>query len=176
MDKCSNLKCPPISFPPHCWWWHCGPSCKVARLSLDTAVLDLQVFSCSIPQGTFMECRPHGSISHRFHRDCASILKDLKFCPHCGEDASGAKEITVLKAAPSPSVPRSKPGPSLPAVPTVATLPSVPTMPAVPQILRAKKTSKPQRSRDESPSRYHRTDAAYLTSSPHIEISTLTIK
>ncbi|XP_038559386.1 histone-lysine N-methyltransferase EHMT1-like [Micropterus salmoides] len=102
--------------------------------------------------GTFMECRPHGSISHRFHRDCASILKDLKFCPHCGEDASGAKEITMLKAAPSPSVPRSKPGPSLPAVPTVATLPSVPTTPAVPQILRAKKTSKPQRSRDESPS------------------------
>ncbi|XP_044051096.1 histone-lysine N-methyltransferase EHMT1a isoform X2 [Siniperca chuatsi] len=103
--------------------------------------------------GTFMECRPHGSISHRFHRDCASILKDLKFCPHCGEDASGAKEVTVLKTVPSPSVPRSNPGPSLPAVPTVATLPSVPTTPAVPQILRAKKTSEPQRSRDESPSR-----------------------
>ncbi|XP_073322968.1 histone-lysine N-methyltransferase EHMT1a [Pagrus major] len=104
--------------------------------------------------GTFMECRPYGSISHRFHRDCASILKDLKFCPHCGEDASGAKEVTVLKADQSPSVPRSNPGPSLPAVPTVATLPSVPTTPAVPQVLRAKKTSEPQRSReDESPSR-----------------------
>ncbi|XP_029294652.1 histone-lysine N-methyltransferase EHMT1a [Cottoperca gobio] len=100
-------------------------------------------------KGTFMECRPYGSISHRFHRDCASILKDLRFCPHCGEDASGAKEVTVVKADPSPSLPRSKPGPSLPAV---ATLPSVPTMPAVPQILRAKKTSEPQRSRDESPS------------------------
>uniref|UniRef100_A0A671YU30 Euchromatic histone-lysine N-methyltransferase 1a n=1 Tax=Sparus aurata TaxID=8175 RepID=A0A671YU30_SPAAU len=48
--------------------------------------------------GTFMECRPYGSISHRFHRDCASILKDLKFCPHCGEDASGAKEVTVPMA------------------------------------------------------------------------------
>ncbi|XP_070759756.1 histone-lysine N-methyltransferase EHMT1a [Enoplosus armatus] len=103
--------------------------------------------------GTFMECRPHGSISHRFHRDCASILRDLKFCPHCGEDASGAKEVTVLKAVPSPSVPRSNPGLSLPAVPTVAALPSVPTTPAVPRILRAKKTSEPQRSRDESPSR-----------------------
>ncbi|TKS78009.1 Histone-lysine N-methyltransferase EHMT1 [Collichthys lucidus] len=103
--------------------------------------------------GTFMECRPYGSISHRFHRDCASILKDLKFCPHCGEDASGAKEVTVLKADPSPSVPKSGPGPSLPAVPTVATLPSVPTTPAVPQILRAKKTSEPQRGREESPSR-----------------------
>lgn len=100
-----------------------------------------------------MECRPYGSISHRFHRDCASILKDVKFCPHCGEDASRAKEVTVPKADPSPSVPRSNPGPSLPAVPTVATLPSVPTTPAVPQILRAKKTSEPQRDRDESPSR-----------------------
>uniref|UniRef100_A0A8C4HQW1 Euchromatic histone-lysine N-methyltransferase 1a n=1 Tax=Dicentrarchus labrax TaxID=13489 RepID=A0A8C4HQW1_DICLA len=77
--------------------------------------------------GTFMECRPYGSISHRFHRDCASILKDLKFCPHCGEDASRAKEVTVSNADPSPSVPRSNPGPSLP---TVATLPSVPTTPA----------------------------------------------
>ncbi|XP_077943450.1 histone-lysine N-methyltransferase EHMT1a [Gasterosteus aculeatus] len=97
--------------------------------------------------GTFMECRPYGSISHRFHRDCASILRELRFCPHCGEDASGAKEVTVSRADPSPSVPRSNPGPTLSAV---ATLPSVPTMPAVPQILRAKKTSEPQRGRDES--------------------------
>nr|XP_046241618.1 histone-lysine N-methyltransferase EHMT1a isoform X2 [Scatophagus argus] len=103
--------------------------------------------------GTFMECRPYGSISHRFHRDCVSILKNLKFCPHCGEDASGAKEVTVSPADPSPFVPRSSPGPSLPAVPTVAALPSVPATPAVPQVLRAKKTSEPQRSRDESPSR-----------------------
>ncbi|XP_075934234.1 histone-lysine N-methyltransferase EHMT1a isoform X1 [Anarhichas minor] len=98
--------------------------------------------------GSFMECRPYGSISHRFHRDCASILRDLRFCPHCGEDASGAKEVTVSRADPCPSVPRSNPGPALP----VATLPSVPTVPAVPQILRAKKTSEPQRSRNESPS------------------------
>ncbi|XP_058492535.1 histone-lysine N-methyltransferase EHMT1a isoform X2 [Solea solea] len=103
--------------------------------------------------GTFMECRPYGSISHRFHRDCASILKDCRFCPHCGEDATGAKEVTVAMADQSPSVPRSNPRLSLPAVPTVATLPSVSTTPAVPQILRAKKTSTPQRSRDESPNR-----------------------
>ncbi|XP_026199131.1 histone-lysine N-methyltransferase EHMT1a isoform X2 [Anabas testudineus] len=103
--------------------------------------------------GTFMECRPYGSISHRFHRDCASVLKDRRFCPHCGENTSGAKELTVLKADPSPSVPRSNPGVSVLAVPTAATLPSVPNVPAVPQILRAKKTSEPQRSRDESPSR-----------------------
>lgn len=100
--------------------------------------------------GTFMECRPYGNISHRFHRDCASILKDRRFCPHCGEDASGAKEVTVSKPDPSPSVPKSSPGPSLPGV---ATLPSGPTTPAVPQILRAKKTSVPPRDRDESPTR-----------------------
>lgn len=110
-----------------------------------------------VPQGTFMECRPYDSISHRFHRDCASILKDRRFCPHCGEDASRAKEVTVPKAEPAPSVPKSNPGPSLPGMLTVATLPSVPTTPAVPQVLRAKKTSEPQRGRDESPSRYHST-------------------
>uniref|UniRef100_A0A7N6APJ3 Euchromatic histone-lysine N-methyltransferase 1a n=1 Tax=Anabas testudineus TaxID=64144 RepID=A0A7N6APJ3_ANATE len=80
--------------------------------------------------GTFMECRPYGSISHRFHRDCASVLKDRRFCPHCGENTSGAKELTVLKADPSPSVPRSNPGVSVLAVPTAATLPSVPNVPA----------------------------------------------
>uniref|UniRef100_A0A4W6G3Y0 Euchromatic histone-lysine N-methyltransferase 1a n=1 Tax=Lates calcarifer TaxID=8187 RepID=A0A4W6G3Y0_LATCA len=91
--------------------------------------------------GTFMECRPYGNISHRFHRDCASMLKDCRFCPHCGEDATRAKEVTVPKTNHSPSVPRSNPRLSLPAVPTVATLPSVPTTPAIPQILRAKKTN-----------------------------------
>lgn len=102
--------------------------------------------------GTFMECRPYGSISHRFHRDCASILKDRKFCPHCGEDACGAKEVTVPKADLSPSVPRLNPGSSLPAVSVVATPPSVPNMLRI-QGLRAKKSSEPQRGRDESPSR-----------------------
>lgn len=111
------------------------------------------VFFCFAPQGSFMECRPYGSISHRFHRDCASVIMNIKFCPHCGEDASGAKEVTVLKAEPLPSVPRSNPGPSLPTIPTFATLPSVPTTPDVPKILRAKKTCEPQKSRDESPSR-----------------------
>lgn len=107
--------------------------------------------------GTFMECRPYGSISHRFHRDCASILKDRKYCPHCGEDASGAKEVTDPRADLSPSVLRLNPGPSLPAVSTVATLPSTPV---ILQILRAKKTSEPQRDRDESPSRLkNETDA-----------------
>ncbi|KAJ0068009.1 hypothetical protein NL108_014945, partial [Boleophthalmus pectinirostris] len=100
--------------------------------------------------GTFMECRPYGNISHRFHRDCASILKDHRFCPHCGEEATGAKEVTVPKPEPSPSVPKSSPGPSLP---TVATLPSVSTTPAVPQTLRAKKSFQPPRNGAESPNR-----------------------
>ncbi|XP_072289075.1 histone-lysine N-methyltransferase EHMT1a isoform X2 [Eucyclogobius newberryi] len=100
--------------------------------------------------GTFMECRPYGNISHRFHRDCASILKDHRFCPHCGEDATGAKEVTVPKPEPLPSVPRSSPGPSLP---TVATLPFVSTTPAVPQTLRAKKSFQPPTSGAECPSR-----------------------
>ncbi|XP_068167208.1 histone-lysine N-methyltransferase EHMT1a isoform X2 [Antennarius striatus] len=100
--------------------------------------------------GTFMECRPYGTISHRFHRECASVLKNINFCPHCGEDASGAKEVTISKVDPSSSIPRSEPGPSLPTVPALATLPSEP---ATPMILRAKKTSEPQRSRDVSLSR-----------------------
>ncbi|XP_027889219.1 histone-lysine N-methyltransferase EHMT1a isoform X2 [Xiphophorus couchianus] len=101
--------------------------------------------------GSFMECRPYSSISHRFHRDCASILNERRFCPHCGEDASGATEVMFPKPDLSPSIPRSKPGPLLPAV---ATLPSVPTSPAVPQILRAKKSSQPQKSREESQMRF----------------------
>ncbi|XP_077457853.1 histone-lysine N-methyltransferase EHMT1a isoform X3 [Stigmatopora argus] len=80
--------------------------------------------------GTFMECQPYSNISHRFHRGCASILKDRRFCPHCGEDASGAKEVTVPSPLPSsPSLPTSQPKPTT-------------------QILRAKKTSEPQRSRE----------------------------
>uniref|UniRef100_A0A8C7XN99 Euchromatic histone-lysine N-methyltransferase 1a n=1 Tax=Oryzias sinensis TaxID=183150 RepID=A0A8C7XN99_9TELE len=45
--------------------------------------------------GSYMECRPYGSISHRFHRGCASVLKGHRFCPHCGEDASGAREVFI---------------------------------------------------------------------------------
>uniref|UniRef100_A0A7N8XUP8 Euchromatic histone-lysine N-methyltransferase 1a n=1 Tax=Mastacembelus armatus TaxID=205130 RepID=A0A7N8XUP8_9TELE len=69
--------------------------------------------------GTFMECRPYGSISHRFHRDCASILKDRRFCPHCGEDTSRAKEVAVPKANLSPAVSSSNPELLVPAVPTM---------------------------------------------------------
>lgn len=48
--------------------------------------------------GTFMECQPESSISHRFHKNCASQVKGTNYCPHCGEEASKAKEVTVAKA------------------------------------------------------------------------------
>jgi len=45
-----------------------------------------------------MECQPESSISHRFHKSCASQVNDTSYCPHCGEDASKAKEVTIAKA------------------------------------------------------------------------------
>ncbi|XP_027018734.2 histone-lysine N-methyltransferase EHMT1a [Tachysurus fulvidraco] len=50
--------------------------------------------------GTFMECQPDGHISHRFHQSCASTIRGQLFCPHCGEEATQAKEITICKASP----------------------------------------------------------------------------
>ncbi|KAK3514428.1 hypothetical protein QTP70_018242 [Hemibagrus guttatus] len=50
--------------------------------------------------GTFMECQPDGHISHRFHQSCASTIRGQLFCPHCGEEASQAKEVTIPKATP----------------------------------------------------------------------------
>ncbi|XP_036384200.1 histone-lysine N-methyltransferase EHMT1 isoform X2 [Megalops cyprinoides] len=55
--------------------------------------------------GTFMECQPDSNISHRFHRACASVMKGQSFCPHCGEDASKAKEVTIAKADTTSRVP-----------------------------------------------------------------------
>ncbi|KAK6470065.1 histone-lysine N-methyltransferase EHMT2 [Huso huso] len=48
--------------------------------------------------GTFLECHPDFRITHRFHSSCMSRLGGLLFCPHCGEDASEAQEITVATA------------------------------------------------------------------------------
>ncbi|XP_029467385.1 histone-lysine N-methyltransferase EHMT1 isoform X3 [Rhinatrema bivittatum] len=48
--------------------------------------------------GMFMECQPEGSISHRFHKACASQVNNLSFCPHCGENVSKSKEVTIAKA------------------------------------------------------------------------------
>uniref|UniRef100_A0A8C7L3A7 Euchromatic histone-lysine N-methyltransferase 1b n=1 Tax=Oncorhynchus kisutch TaxID=8019 RepID=A0A8C7L3A7_ONCKI len=55
--------------------------------------------------GTFMECQPDINISHRFHQACASVLKGQTFCPHCGEEASKAKEVTIAKADTTSTVP-----------------------------------------------------------------------
>ncbi|KAK3555456.1 hypothetical protein QTP86_016095 [Hemibagrus guttatus] len=63
--------------------------------------------------GTFMECQPEVNISHRFHRHCASVLKGQSFCPHCGEEVSKAKEVTIAKADTTSTVPRSQ-SPSTP--------------------------------------------------------------
>uniref|UniRef100_A0A3B1JKV4 Euchromatic histone-lysine N-methyltransferase 1b n=1 Tax=Astyanax mexicanus TaxID=7994 RepID=A0A3B1JKV4_ASTMX len=63
--------------------------------------------------GTFMECQPEVNISHRFHRSCASVLKGQSFCPHCGEEVSKAKEVTIAKADTTSTVPPSQ-GPSTP--------------------------------------------------------------
>lgn len=45
-----------------------------------------------------MECQPESSISHRFHKDCASRVNNASYCPHCGEETSKAKEVTIAKA------------------------------------------------------------------------------
>ncbi|KAG9337338.1 hypothetical protein JZ751_028906 [Albula glossodonta] len=52
-----------------------------------------------------MECQPDCNISHRFHRACASVMRGQSFCPHCGEDASKAKEVTIAKADTTSRVP-----------------------------------------------------------------------
>ncbi|KAK2834032.1 hypothetical protein Q7C36_014733 [Tachysurus vachellii] len=68
---------------------HCCPGCGYFCLS-----------------GTFLECYPDVRIAHRFHRGCVSVLGGgrsrgntgvvgLLFCPHCGEDASEAQEVTI---------------------------------------------------------------------------------
>uniref|UniRef100_A0A8C7M9T2 Euchromatic histone-lysine N-methyltransferase 2 n=1 Tax=Oncorhynchus kisutch TaxID=8019 RepID=A0A8C7M9T2_ONCKI len=54
--------------------------------------------------GTFLECCPDQRIAHRFHRGCVTVLgagrgrgmgTGMLFCPHCGEDASEAQEVTI---------------------------------------------------------------------------------
>uniref|UniRef100_A0A4W4H1Z4 Euchromatic histone-lysine N-methyltransferase 1b n=1 Tax=Electrophorus electricus TaxID=8005 RepID=A0A4W4H1Z4_ELEEL len=55
--------------------------------------------------GTFMECQPDGHISHRFHRGCASLIHGQLFCPHCGEEASQAKEVAVPRPDPGATPP-----------------------------------------------------------------------
>uniref|UniRef100_A0AAY4E8H8 Euchromatic histone-lysine N-methyltransferase 2 n=1 Tax=Denticeps clupeoides TaxID=299321 RepID=A0AAY4E8H8_9TELE len=64
--------------------------------------------------GTFLECCPDPHIAHRFHRGCVSVLGSRRgqrmgvsmlFCPHCGEDASEAQEVTIPPTASSTALP-----------------------------------------------------------------------
>ncbi|XP_040261388.1 histone-lysine N-methyltransferase EHMT2 isoform X3 [Bufo bufo] len=59
--------------------------------------------------GTFLECHPDFRINHRFHKACVSPLNGILFCPHCGEDASEAEQITIAKADTSVPVPAPPP-------------------------------------------------------------------
>uniref|UniRef100_A0A8D3DTF0 Histone-lysine N-methyltransferase EHMT2-like n=1 Tax=Scophthalmus maximus TaxID=52904 RepID=A0A8D3DTF0_SCOMX len=64
--------------------------------------------------GTFLECCPDQRIAHRFHRGCVTVLSGgrsrsngggMLFCPHCGEDASEAQEITISSFSSSTASP-----------------------------------------------------------------------
>uniref|UniRef100_F7BXJ6 [histone H3]-lysine(9) N-methyltransferase n=1 Tax=Monodelphis domestica TaxID=13616 RepID=F7BXJ6_MONDO len=58
--------------------------------------------------GTFLECHPDFRVAHRFHKACVSQLNGMVFCPHCGEDASEAQEVTIARSdgvAPPPGTP-----------------------------------------------------------------------
>uniref|UniRef100_A0A8C2JSP5 Euchromatic histone-lysine N-methyltransferase 1a n=1 Tax=Cyprinus carpio TaxID=7962 RepID=A0A8C2JSP5_CYPCA len=89
---------------------------KMKSLTTYTPLQQLRLHShsnCTICliQGTFMECQPDGNISHRFHRSCASLIRGQVYCPHCGEEASHAKEVTIPKpdcAVPTAAVPAHK--------------------------------------------------------------------
>uniref|UniRef100_A0A667X8L8 Euchromatic histone-lysine N-methyltransferase 2 n=2 Tax=Myripristis murdjan TaxID=586833 RepID=A0A667X8L8_9TELE len=86
--------------------------------------------------GTFLECCPDQRIAHRFHRGCVTVLGGgrsrangggMLFCPHCGEDASEAQEVTIPPFASAATVvtmsASSTTTPSLP--PPVLTAPSL---------------------------------------------------
>ncbi|KTG46544.1 hypothetical protein cypCar_00025128, partial [Cyprinus carpio] len=92
---------------------HCCPGCGYFCLSLFISTqIEISKILCSLhTQGTFLECCPDVHIAHRFHRGCVSVLGGgrsrggvgvgLLFCPHCGEDASEAREVTIPPAVPS---------------------------------------------------------------------------
>ncbi|XP_051927506.1 histone-lysine N-methyltransferase EHMT2 [Hippocampus zosterae] len=89
--------------------------------------------------GTFLECCPDQRIAHRFHRGCVTVLGGgrsrtnggMLFCPHCGEDATEAQEVTMpsLSAATASStmvVTMSASSTTTPSLP-----PSVPSAPSL---------------------------------------------
>uniref|UniRef100_A0A665VDM2 Euchromatic histone-lysine N-methyltransferase 2 n=1 Tax=Echeneis naucrates TaxID=173247 RepID=A0A665VDM2_ECHNA len=73
-----------------------GTSHRVSRQCMATESIN--------GEGTFLECCPDQRIAHRFHRGCVTVLGGgrsrangggMLFCPHCGEDASEAQEVTI---------------------------------------------------------------------------------
>ncbi|XP_005936323.1 histone-lysine N-methyltransferase EHMT2 isoform X1 [Haplochromis burtoni] len=88
--------------------------------------------------GTFLECCPDQRIAHRFHRGCVTVLGGgrsrangggMLFCPHCGEDASEAQEVTIRSfgtASATTVVTMSASSTTTPSLP-----PSVPTGPSL---------------------------------------------
>uniref|UniRef100_A0A8C2ZCL5 Euchromatic histone-lysine N-methyltransferase 2 n=1 Tax=Cyclopterus lumpus TaxID=8103 RepID=A0A8C2ZCL5_CYCLU len=90
--------------------------------------------------GTFLECCPDQRIAHRFHRGCVTVLGSgrsrangggMLFCPHCGEDASEAQEVTIpsfssATASATTVVTMSASSTTTPSLP-----PSVPTAPSL---------------------------------------------
>ncbi|TNN59737.1 Histone-lysine N-methyltransferase EHMT2 [Liparis tanakae] len=88
--------------------------------------------------GTFLECCPDQRIAHRFHRGCVTVLGSgrsrangggMLFCPHCGEDASEAQEVTIpsfSSASATTVVTMSASSTTTPSLP-----PSVPTAPSL---------------------------------------------
>uniref|UniRef100_A0A8C2ZA04 Euchromatic histone-lysine N-methyltransferase 2 n=1 Tax=Cyclopterus lumpus TaxID=8103 RepID=A0A8C2ZA04_CYCLU len=80
--------------------------------------------------GTFLECCPDQRIAHRFHRGCVTVLGSgrsrangggMLFCPHCGEDASEAQEVTIPSF--TPSLTQQQPPQPVGSAATVATIP-----------------------------------------------------
>lgn len=104
---------------------HCCPGCGFFCLSVRIDIFILFIYSFFFiltrkltfgfaspplvsPKGTFLECCPDQRIAHRFHRGCVTVLSGgrsratdsggsggMLFCPHCGEDASEAQEVTI---------------------------------------------------------------------------------
>ncbi|XP_022072876.2 histone-lysine N-methyltransferase EHMT2 isoform X1 [Acanthochromis polyacanthus] len=90
--------------------------------------------------GTFLECCPDQRIAHRFHRGCVTVLGGgrsrangggLLFCPHCGEDASEAQEVTIPSFSSSTASATTVVTMSASSTTTPSLPPSVPTAPSL---------------------------------------------
>ncbi|KAM9384369.1 histone-lysine N-methyltransferase EHMT2 isoform 2-T2 [Pholidichthys leucotaenia] len=90
--------------------------------------------------GTFLECCPDQRIAHRFHRGCVTVLgggrsrancSSMLFCPHCGEDASEAQEVTIPSFSLATSSATSVVTMSASSTTTPSLPPSAPTAPSL---------------------------------------------